>query len=62
MTSRKLLQIRGITYETYKDYQCTCKQKRHQQFRLRRMPDFLPVGMQNELHCRKPEMREEITG
>jgi len=26
------------------------------------MPDILPVGMQDKLHRRKPEMREEITG
>ena len=24
--------------------------------RLRRMPDFLPVCMQDKLHCRKPEL------
>lgn len=25
------------------------------------MPDVLPVGVQNELHRGKPEMRKEIT-
>jgi hypothetical protein len=48
------------TYEAYKDDQQRVAPEGSEKFRLRRMPDLLPVGMQNQLHGGKPEMREEI--
>jgi len=57
----KILQIRRTTYETYKDNQCTRFKEGHREIRMWRMPDILPVGMQDELHRCKPEVRAEIT-
>ncbi len=45
-------------YETYQDFKHKRSEGIHEEGRMRRVPDILPVSLQDILHSRKPELRE----
>jgi hypothetical protein len=48
-----------IGYETHQDHKQGKSQENGGRRRMRRVPDFLPVSVQDVLHRRKPEMRKK---
>jgi len=57
----KCIQEERVHNETYKDNQQAGVKEGRKEFRLRRMPGIMPIGVQNELYRGKPEVRKEIT-
>lgn len=54
---------RRYEHETYQKLKYKKIAKYSQKRRLRRMPDILPVGLQDFLYSRKPDLREtQIAG
>ena len=49
----------GQSDETYQDFKYADPAEYDEEGRLRRVPDFLPVCMQDFLHGREPELREQ---
>jgi hypothetical protein len=49
---------KGVTenHETYPDFEQSKPEEIRFQGRLRRVPGFLPVGLQDLLHSRQPEV------
>jgi len=48
----------GTFLETYQNHRQKMSSRNAENGRLRRMPGFLSVRVQNVVHGRKPEMRE----
>jgi hypothetical protein len=55
----KKLIIGGHTHEAHQDSRYQESLQVRKERRLRRMPDFLPVRMQDQLRYRKPEVRKQ---
>lgn len=54
--------LRRLCDETHKDIKHKGLQRVHEKGRMRRVPDLLPVSLQNILYRRQPELRKgEIT-
>jgi len=47
-----------MQYEAYQDFDNKRFKGVHEKGRMRRMPDFLSVCLQDVMHCGKPELRE----
>ena len=47
----------GNSYEAHQDSEYEEPSGDREEGRMRRVPDFLPVGLQDKLHGRKPELR-----
>ena len=46
----------GIRYEAHQDVKYTDTVQYHEEGRMRRMPDIVPVCMQDVLYSREPEL------
>jgi len=49
----------GEYHETCEDIKQQYSEGYHEEGRMRRVPDFLPVGVQDFLYRRKPELRKQ---
>ncbi len=50
-----------LCHETRKDFENEETSEHGEEGRLRRVPDILPVCLQDILHCRKSKLRAQIT-
>ena len=48
-----------MNYDACKDLKFQYVKRHHEEGRMRRVPDFLPVSLQDILYSRKPELREQ---
>ena len=48
----------GLCYETYQNIEHQGFKKIHEKRWMWRMPDILPVCLQNIMHCRQSELRK----
>ena len=51
-----IMEPEEMIHEACKDFKFQHFKEQREEGRLRRMPDILPVCMQNILHSRKPEL------
>ena len=57
LASLRKREKRRASYETCKDIKYKKITEHNQKRRMRRVPDIMPVSMQNFLHSRKPDLR-----
>ena len=58
--SGKSVFLKEVEHETHSDIEHKKASEHDKEGRLRRVPDVLPVRLQDELHGRKPELRAKI--